>query len=66
VQDVIRRHHALINAKFFTCAASVYRQIGDGYVNDPRFTDFYDRIRLGLATFKRDAIRCYCDSLGQG
>ena len=64
VQELIRRHHELINDKFFTCTD--YRQIGDGYVNDPRFTAFYDKIQPGLAKFKRDAIRVYCDSLKQG
>ena len=62
VQDLIRRHHEMINARFFNCPRQVYRQIGDGYVDDPRFMAFYDNIKPGLAKFKRDAIRVYCGS----
>jgi hypothetical protein len=62
VQDLIARHHRLINERFFACPPKVYRQIGDGYVDDPRFAAFYDRVKPGLARFKRDAIRVYCDA----
>jgi hypothetical protein len=30
VQDLVRRHHELINAKFFACPAEVYRQSAAG------------------------------------
>ena len=65
VQELIRRHHELINAKFFTCPAEIYRQIGEGYVIDSRFTAFYERIRPGLAKFKSAAIRLYCDAIAK-
>jgi DNA-binding transcriptional MerR regulator len=62
VQAVIAQHHGSINRWFFTCPKDVYRQIGDGYVDDPRFTAFWDSVKPGLAVFVRDAIRVYCDS----
>lgn len=30
------------------------------YVDDPRFTAYYDKIAIGSATFLRDAITIYC------
>ena len=30
------------------------------YVNDPRFTEYYDKIVPGCAAFLRDAVRVYC------
>lgn len=30
------------------------------YVDDPRFTEYYDEIAVGCAVFLRDAIRIYC------
>ena len=65
VQRLIARHHRMINDRFFTCPVDVYRQIGEGYVDDPRFTAYYDRFKQGLAAFKRDAIRVYCDGGGK-
>jgi MerR family transcriptional regulator, thiopeptide resistance regulator len=62
VQAVIAQHHGSINRWFFTCPKDIYRQIGDGYVNDPRFTAYWDSVKPGLAVFVRDAIRVYCDS----
>jgi hypothetical protein len=62
VQALIARHHEAINRWFFTCPKDVYRQIGDGYVDDPRFTTFWDNIKPGLAVFVRDAIRVYAGS----
>jgi DNA-binding transcriptional MerR regulator len=59
VQALIARHHGTINRWFFTCTNDVYRQIGDGYVGDPRFTAFWDKFKPGLAVFIRDAIRAY-------
>ena len=59
VQSLIERHHGTINRWFFTCTKDVYRQIGDGYVDDPRFTAFWDKFKPGLAVFVRDAIREY-------
>lgn len=62
VQALIARHHAMICRWFFDCPKDIYRQIGDGYVDDPRFTAFWDNIQPGLAVFVRDAIRPYTAS----
>ena len=33
------------------------------YVDDPRFTDYYDKIAPGCAVFLRDAVKHFCSSL---
>jgi len=30
------------------------------YVDDPRFTEYYDKVATGCAPFLRDAVRIYC------
>lgn len=62
VQALIARHHAMICRWFFDCPKDIYRAIGDGYVDDPRFTAYWDSIKPGLAVFVRDAIRPYTAS----
>jgi DNA-binding transcriptional MerR regulator len=64
VQAVIARHHGMICKWFFDCPKDVYRQIGDGYVDDARFTAFWDQFKPGLAVFVRDAIRAYTTPAG--
>lgn len=60
VQALIAQHHAGINF-FYECKPSMYRGLGQMYVDDPRFTAYYDKFRPGLAAFVRDAINVYCD-----
>jgi len=37
-----------------------HRGIAEMYVDDPRFTAYYDKIAPGCAVFLRDAVRVYC------
>ncbi len=60
VQALIQKHYDSIN-RFYDCPLDVYRGIGQMYVDDKRFTAYYDRFRKGLAVFMRDAIAHYCD-----
>jgi MerR family transcriptional regulator, thiopeptide resistance regulator len=62
VQALVARHHRQINDRFYTCPVEILRQLGEAYVDDPRFAAFYDQFQTGLATFLRDAIRVYCDA----
>ena len=63
VQQWIARHHRQINDRFYQCSADVYRGLADLYVDDPRFTAFYDKVKPGLAQFMRDAMKVYADTL---
>lgn len=61
VQEVVGRHFRLINERFYTVTPEVYRGLGELYVNDPRFTANYDKVKPGLAQFMRAAMHAYCD-----
>ena len=60
VQAAIARHHAWIE-NFYPCSAEMYRGLGQMYVDDPRFTATYDKVRPGLAVFMRDAMAYYAE-----
>jgi DNA-binding transcriptional MerR regulator len=60
VQAAIARHHAWIE-NFYPCPAEMYRGLGQMYVDDPRFTATYDKVRPGLAAFMRDAMAYYAE-----
>lgn len=60
VQKLIAEHHAGIEF-FYTCPLPMYRNLGQMYVDDARFTAYYDAARPGLATWLRDAINVFCD-----
>lgn len=59
-QALIQKHYESIQF-FYDCPIAMYRNLGEMYVNDPRFTAYYDKERPGLAVWVRDAIRAYCD-----
>ncbi len=60
VQNVIEKHYQYIN-QFYDAPIKMYRNLGHMYVDDPRFTAYYDNFAKGLAVFVRDAIGYYCD-----
>lgn len=63
VQALVAEHHRVINEKFYDCPPEVYRGLGDMYVDDSRFTAFYDAKHPGLAAFLRSAVHLYADTL---
>ncbi len=60
VQAAMARQHAWIE-NFYPCSAEMFRGLGQGYVDDPRFTATYDKVRPGLAVFMRDAMAYYAE-----
>ena len=60
VQALVKRHHQT-NEQFYKTNANMYKGLADMYVSDPRFTEFYDKHRPGLAGFLRKAIHYYAD-----
>lgn len=60
VQDLIAESYKGIQF-FYDCSIEMFRNLGQMYVNDPRFTKYYDKHRPGLAVFVRDAIGYFCD-----
>lgn len=63
VQEWIRRWHQLINDRFYTCSTEIFRALGNGYVEDERFTATYEKIKPGMAQFMQAAMSVYCDKL---
>jgi DNA-binding transcriptional MerR regulator len=64
VQALIKDHYKGIQF-FYDCPLPIYRNLGKMYVNDPRFTTYYDKFRPGLAVFLRDAIEIFCGKNGK-
>ena len=63
VKKQIGRHFSMINEKFYSCTPQIFRGLGELYVNDARFTAFYENIEKGLAEYMRHAMTAYCDGL---
>lgn len=60
VQALIKKSHEGVNF-FYDCSLEMFRNLGQMYVDDPRFTAYYEKFRPGMAVFMRDAINVYCD-----
>lgn len=60
VQGLVKRHFDM-NNKFYQTSAEMYKGLGDMYMQDPRFTEFYDQHKPGLAAFLRKAMHYYAD-----
>lgn len=61
VQELIDAHYEMMG-KYFDVTPKIYQCMGDMYVNDERFTAYYDQYRKGLALFLRDAIHAFCEA----
>jgi hypothetical protein len=55
VRALVAQHRAGINV-FYDCTDEIYAGLAEMYVNDPRFTAYYDSERPGLAAFLREAM----------
>lgn len=60
IQEKMAEHYNALRT-FYEPNHELYRGLGDMYVDDPRFTAYYDKHRPGLAKFMRDAMHAYCD-----
>jgi len=50
------RARLLIDTWFYPCSREMHLSLGEMYVTDSRFTVTYEKVRLGLAQYIRDAI----------
>lgn len=62
VQKLVKDYHKHIDTYFYPCSLEIYRGLGEMYVADERFTEFYDKVKTGLAQFIKDAIIYYVDN----
>jgi DNA-binding transcriptional MerR regulator len=59
-QALVQEHYRGVQL-FYDCPLEMYRNLGKMYVDDSRFTAYYDKFRPGLAVWLRDAINYFCD-----
>jgi DNA-binding transcriptional MerR regulator len=62
VQAAVARWHKHMKY-FYDPSIERMRGLGQMYVDDPRFTANYEKVRVGLALFMKQAIDIYCDKL---
>jgi DNA-binding transcriptional MerR regulator len=61
VQKTIALHHEYMNT-FYEVSEARYRGLAKMYVEDARFTAYFEKFRTGLANFVNRAIAIYCDN----
>lgn len=61
VQKVVKEHYRYMN-QFHAFGFPGYRALGNMYVQDERFTAYYDKFKEGLAVFLNEAIQVFCDN----
>ena len=54
--DLAEQHRLHIDRWFYECSHEMHTGLGDMYVADPRFTEYYEKYAPGLAEFVRSAI----------
>ena len=54
--DLAEQHRLHIDRWFYECSHDMHAGLGDMYVADPRFTEYYEKYAPGLAEFVRSAI----------
>lgn len=54
--DMAEEHREHITKWFYACSYDIHRGLGEMYVSDERFKEFYDSMQPGLAEHLRDAI----------
>ncbi len=62
VQAVVARWHQHLKY-FYEPSIERMRGLGQMYLDDPRFTTVYEKVRKGLAIYMKLAIDVYCDGL---
>ncbi|HSA84370.1 MAG TPA: MerR family transcriptional regulator, partial [Patescibacteria group bacterium] len=61
IQEMIGQHYNALRT-FYEPNYEMYRGLGQMYVDDPRFTAYYEKFGKGLALFMRDAMNYFCDT----
>lgn len=61
VQALIINYHQHMN-RFYDCSPQMFAGLGEMYVQDPRFSEYYEKYAKGLAKFMRAAMAYFRDS----
>ncbi|MDG4827295.1 MerR family transcriptional regulator [Asanoa sp. WMMD1127] len=54
--DLAEEHRQQISRWFYECTLEIHTGLADMYVEDPRFTAYYEKIKPGMARFLNEAI----------
>ncbi|MFS8479409.1 MAG: MerR family transcriptional regulator [Micromonosporaceae bacterium] len=54
--ELAEEHRQLICRWFYECTYEIHTGLADMYVDDPRFTAYYEKIKPGMAAYLREAI----------
>jgi len=60
VQNLVKQHFEMTE-NFYTVTPEIYRGLASLYVDDLRFTAYYEKYRMGLAAYLSRAMQVYCD-----
>lgn len=63
--DAAERHRLQISRWFYDCGYDIHRGLAQMYVDDERFTLYYEQIEPGLAAYLRAAIHANATRHGQ-
>lgn len=63
VQEAVATLRESFCQYFYNCTPEIFRSLGEMYVNDPRFSAYFEDMQSGLAQFLHEAIAIYCDRL---
>ena len=55
--DLAEEHRLHIDRWFYECSHEMHAGLGDMYVADPRFTEYYEKYAPGLAEFVNASIK---------
>lgn len=58
VQQLTAAYHKHMN-NFYDCSMEIFAGLGEMYVENPQFTQYYEKVAPGLAEYVRSAIREY-------
>ena len=61
VQKAVGDYYTYLNQYFYTCEVEFLRTLAEMWVEDPRFSVNYERVREGGAAFVTEAVQIYCD-----
>ena len=53
--DFAEQHRQHVSRWFYQCSYEIHMGLGEMYVADPRFTEYWDAFHPGLAPYTRDA-----------
>ena len=59
-EKMVQLHQSL--QQFYDCPPEFLRNLGQMYVDDKRFTAYYDKFHPRLAVFMRDAMAYFADT----